>query len=257
MLIISPQQPASSLSSATTTIAISSATAPTIGQVLTATSSTAATWQTPTGGGGYPSIASASTIDIFGVIGSTVSISGTTTVTAITACTAEQVGSIKTLVPSNAAGFSITATANIVVDGATSGTYLMPQNANIQIIATSTTTFKITTIFASGTWTPNQGAGLTLVGAFSSSGTWTKIGSQVSVRFQVLGATSVAVTTNGAITSNLPFTNASTISIGTSMNGTSAVSHGIYIGAAGVSAYAAEAYAATNAIFCSAVYFVS
>ena len=38
------------LKSATTTVSISSATAPTSGQVLTATSSTAATWQTPSGG---------------------------------------------------------------------------------------------------------------------------------------------------------------------------------------------------------------
>lgn len=40
------------LKTATTTVAIDSATAPTSGQVLTATSTTAATWQTPSGGGG-------------------------------------------------------------------------------------------------------------------------------------------------------------------------------------------------------------
>jgi len=39
------------LKSATTTVNVSSATAPTSGQVLTATSGTAATWQTPSGGG--------------------------------------------------------------------------------------------------------------------------------------------------------------------------------------------------------------
>lgn len=43
---------APALRSATTTISVSSATAPTAGQVLTATSGTAANWQTPTGGGG-------------------------------------------------------------------------------------------------------------------------------------------------------------------------------------------------------------
>ena len=42
---------ANSLKSATTLVDISSATAPSLGQVLTATSSTAATWQTPSGGG--------------------------------------------------------------------------------------------------------------------------------------------------------------------------------------------------------------
>jgi hypothetical protein len=40
------------LKTATTTVSVSGATAPTSGQVLTATSSTAATWQTPSGGGG-------------------------------------------------------------------------------------------------------------------------------------------------------------------------------------------------------------
>ena len=38
---------AGSLDSATTTVDVSAATAPTVGQVITATSSTAATWQTP------------------------------------------------------------------------------------------------------------------------------------------------------------------------------------------------------------------
>ena len=42
----------SGLESATTTINVSSATAPTTGQVLTATSSTTATWQAGGGGGG-------------------------------------------------------------------------------------------------------------------------------------------------------------------------------------------------------------
>jgi hypothetical protein len=43
---------AEALKSATTTVSVSAATAPTNGQVLTATSGTAATWQTPSGGGG-------------------------------------------------------------------------------------------------------------------------------------------------------------------------------------------------------------
>lgn len=45
------------LRSATTTVNVSSATAPAAGQVLTATSSTAATWQTPSGSGAvYPKV---------------------------------------------------------------------------------------------------------------------------------------------------------------------------------------------------------
>lgn len=64
--------------------------------------------------------------------------------------------------------------------------------------------------YEEGTWTPNQGAGLALVGSFSSSGTYTRIGRTVIVRGQVVGVTSVAVNAAGVISSNLPFTAAST-----------------------------------------------
>ena len=60
--------------------------------------------------------------------------------------------------------------------------------------------------YEEGTWTPAQGSGLTVVGAFSSSGTYTKIGRQVTVIFSVAGATTIAITAAGIITNNLPFT---------------------------------------------------
>jgi hypothetical protein len=47
---LSDDRTASAIRTATTSVAVSSATAPTTGQVLTATSSTAATWQAPAGG---------------------------------------------------------------------------------------------------------------------------------------------------------------------------------------------------------------
>jgi hypothetical protein len=60
--------------------------------------------------------------------------------------------------------------------------------------------------YEEGTWTPSQGSGLTVVGAFSSSGTYTKVGRKVTVEFSVSGATSIAVSAAGIITNNLPFT---------------------------------------------------
>ena len=54
---------ANGLKSATTTVAVSSATAPSSGQVLTATSSTAATWQTPSGGGSGDVVGPGSAVD--------------------------------------------------------------------------------------------------------------------------------------------------------------------------------------------------
>lgn len=60
--------------------------------------------------------------------------------------------------------------------------------------------------YEEGTWTPNQGGGLTVVGAFSSNGTYTKVGRLVTVTGAVIGATSIACSTGNAICTNLPLT---------------------------------------------------
>jgi hypothetical protein len=61
--------------------------------------------------------------------------------------------------------------------------------------------------YEEGTWTPNQGAGLVLVGAFSSSGTYTKVGNVVTVQAFLVGATSIAWASGAAVLfTNLPFT---------------------------------------------------
>jgi hypothetical protein len=60
--------------------------------------------------------------------------------------------------------------------------------------------------YEEGTWTPGQGSGLTVVGAYSSSGQYTKIGRSVTVFGLIAGATSVACTANGQLCTGLPFT---------------------------------------------------
>jgi hypothetical protein len=60
--------------------------------------------------------------------------------------------------------------------------------------------------YEEGTWTPNQGAGLTVVGTFSSVGRYTKVGNLVFVSGYVNGSTSVAIAAGGVLCSNLPFT---------------------------------------------------
>jgi hypothetical protein len=59
--------------------------------------------------------------------------------------------------------------------------------------------------YEEGTWTPNQGNGLTVVGDFSSSGTYTKIGRQITITGTVAGTTSVAIAAGGTICTNCPF----------------------------------------------------
>ena len=72
--------------------------------------------------------------------------------------------------------------------------------------------------YEEGTWTPNQGANLTVVGAFSSTGFYTKIGRVVHITGRVTGATSVSVTGAGTITSNLPFSASSELCAGSTYN---------------------------------------
>jgi hypothetical protein len=107
--------------------------------------------------------------------------------------------------------------------------------------------------YEEGTWTPNQGAGLTVVGAFSSSGTYTRIGRQVMVRGQVVGATSVAVNAAGVISSNLPFS-AGVTHAGSMFN--SAVNASGVIQITSASVVAATTIAATPNITFSATYTV-
>lgn len=59
--------------------------------------------------------------------------------------------------------------------------------------------------YEEGSWTPNQGAGLTLSGAFSSVGSYTKIGRVVTVSAKLSGASTIASSAGGVICSNLPF----------------------------------------------------
>jgi hypothetical protein len=59
--------------------------------------------------------------------------------------------------------------------------------------------------YEEGTWTPDQGSGLVLVGAFSSAGYYTKIGNVVTISGFVKGATSVACSAAGIICTNAPF----------------------------------------------------
>jgi hypothetical protein len=64
--------------------------------------------------------------------------------------------------------------------------------------------------YEEGTWTPNQGGGLVVVGAFSSSGTYTRIGRVVTVQATLTGATSISWASGAAVLfTNLPFAAAS------------------------------------------------
>lgn len=115
---------------------------------------------------------------------------------------------------------------------------------------TGTMTSELLSDYEEGTWTPNQGAGLTVVGAFSSIGRYTKIGNMVTVWGQVTGATSIAVSAIGLITTNLPFAEQTDIGamgiaagFWTSMNSATHISAG-----ATTSVYAVQAVSGSTSI---------
>jgi hypothetical protein len=149
-----------------------------------------------------PTVAPAASPDIFAAAGATINLSGAAvTITSFANCTTAQVGSVKRLIP--AANANITASANLIVDGATSGTYVMPANARMEVLATSISTFVVTTIFASGTWVPSVGGTATYS---TQVGTWTKTGNRVSIdALMILTALGTGSTTT---ISGIPFVSA-------------------------------------------------
>tara|TARA_R110000868_G_scaffold357275_1_gene618723 strand:+ start:33 stop:605 length:573 start_codon:yes stop_codon:yes gene_type:complete len=92
----------------------------------------------------------------------------------------------------------------------TTGNLIVASGQGIDFSATSsgsgTMTSELLSDYEEGTWIPNQGSGLTVVGAFTSSGTYTKVGRQVTVTGNVAGATSIAGASGGVICTSLPFT---------------------------------------------------
>ena len=88
--------------------------------------------------------------------------------------------------------------------------------------------------YEEGTWTPSQGAGLVVVGTFSSSGRYTKIGRLVTVHFSVSGSTSVAATAGDYITNNLPFTTGGVTPVGAASNANPNFSSIVTAGGTGV-----------------------
>ena len=112
--------------------------------------------------------------------------------------------------------------------------------------------------YEEGTWTPNQGGGLTVVGAFSSAGTYTKVGRLVTVNFSFSGATSVACTAGGNLCTNLPFVSANTSSAypGSIVNNAFTAGGTIVVENGFSNVWAAVSLGATPRLSCSATYFV-
>ena len=136
----------------------------------------------------------------------------------------------------------------------TTGNLIVASGQGIDFSATAGAgTSELFNDYEEGTWTPTEGGGLTVVGAFTSSGTYTKVGRQVTVVGKVNGATSVAATSGGVICAGLPFT-VSGDSTGVYNNLNLNAGGSVYTQTTSV--YAIGAIAATASIYFTATYFV-
>jgi hypothetical protein len=104
----------------------------------------------------------------------------------------------------------------------------------IQFPATQSASANANTLddYEEGTWTPNQGSGLSVNGTFSSSGIYVKIGSLVYVNCRLQGSTQISCSAGGLVFTNLPFSIAASPgnAMGSSSNGAGATTINIAYG---------------------------
>jgi hypothetical protein len=110
--------------------------------------------------------------------------------------------------------------------------------------------------YEEGTWTPSQGVGLIVVGTFSSSGRYTKIGRMVYVSGTLSGSTTVSCGAAVAICANLPYTTI-TNPQQTGTATTVATNEFSVIVPFAVTVFSAGALSASGSIFFNAVYEVA
>ena len=135
-----------------------------------------------------------------------------------------------------------TATTTIGVGAATPSA----SGAGITFPATQSASTNANTLddYEEGTWTPNQGSGIAITGAFSSAGTYTKIGNLVYVTARQQATTIIVASVTGQLCTNLPFSvlstspanswgvmsnNAGTVAGVVSANGTNVANNGTAI----------------------------
>jgi len=103
--------------------------------------------------------------------------------------------------------------------------------------------------YEEGTWTPNQGAGLVVVGAFTSSGKYTRVGRLVTVEASLSGATSIACSAGTILCTNLPFAvNSLTNGVGSSSKGVTLGGTVLALGGGTTTVYTSTTYTASASL---------
>jgi len=163
-------------------------------------------------------------------------------------------GTVGATTPSTGAFTTVAANTTVGVGGATPSA----SGAGISFPATQSASTDANTLddYEEGTWTPSQGAGLTVVGTFSSAGTYTKIGRSVTIYGRVSGSTTVAVTaSNTVFCAGLPFSGGGdNVYPGVAQNNSTTA--GMFTQLTTTTIYAVGTMPATTNIYFSTTYFV-
>jgi len=160
--------------------------------------------------------------------------------------------------PSGTAGNTISFTQVLAIEGSKSLALqgATPQTGTgITFPASQSASSDANTLddYEEGTWTPVQGSGVTRVGTFSSSGSYTKVGNIVHIQGNIGASTSVSVTSGGALVdSGVPFAPNNVGETGTEMNSSTNASGVIYVQGAYI--ISVTAMSATSTIYFSATY---
>jgi hypothetical protein len=111
--------------------------------------------------------------------------------------------------------------------------------------------------YEEGTWTPNQGGGLTVSGSYSSGGRYVKIGRLVYVEATQTGSTNIAVAVTGVLCTNLPFapTTGVATGIGNLTNNDLNKTSSCWVDLGSNTLYAIEAITTTAKLWWSATYY--
>jgi hypothetical protein len=171
------------------------------------------------------------TVALSGIITPTnvVTATSTTTLTNKTLTGAVMNGTLGATTPSTVVATTVQASTTMGVGGATPSA----SGAGITFPAIASVSTNANTLddYEEGTWTPTQGANLTVIGTFSSTGSYTKIGNLVSVRGTVSATTSVSFTAAGAeIAAGLPFATTTTFDqTGVAINGGNTTSSAVFV----------------------------
>ena len=108
--------------------------------------------------------------------------------------------------------------------------------------------------YETGSWTPDQGAGLTGTIA-TSTGAYTKVGRQVTVAIQYTGTGLTAASANSILCTNLPYTAVGVAMVGGVFTPANSVQTA-YVNAASKQIYNIPAIASCTTIFITLTYFI-